>query len=167
MNEDNSMFEKERSVNSEQWEHGDPTQFSYISDHLDPSQCHLLFEDCKPIITLKSSFKYALIELLQLGEVSRQSTENDCPGFDLVLLVKLLKKIQRSKQLLHPLLGYPILTYSVSPRVQHCTGQNRRLTRDTENRLSEILYDILGLLTATLERASQSRDTVIEMTTRF
>ncbi len=107
------------------------------------------------------------MELLQLGEASRQNTANDHSGFDLVLLVKILKKIQRSKQLLHPLLGHPILTYSVSARVQHCAGENRRLTQDIENRLSEILYDVLGLLIETLDRESQSCDTLIEMTTKF
>ncbi len=165
VNEDNPILEQETTISSEV----QSSEFSYISDVLDPSQCHILFEDCKPLIALKSCvFKYTLMKLLQLGEASaNENTANDYPGFDRVLLVKIMKKIQRSKQLMHPLLGYPIMTYSVSPRVQHCTGQNRRLTQDTENRLSEILYDVLGLLIETLDRESQSGDTLIEMTTKF
>ncbi len=155
------------TIRSAQCGNPGPTNLSYLPDILDPDQCRLLLEDCKPLITLKSCiFKYVMMELLQVGEVSWQCSKNDDSGFDLDLLVRILKKIQKSKQMQHPLLGYPILTYSVSPRVQHCAGQNRRITQDTENRLSEILYDVLGLLIETLDRKSH-HDTFIEMTTRL
>ena len=91
------------------------------------------------------------MEFLQVGGVSPMGSEYDDPGFDLDLMVMILKKIQKSKQLRHPVLGYPILTYSVSPRVQDYAIQNRRLTQDTEDRLSEILYDNLAMLIEILD----------------
>ena len=163
-----SRLELETTFGSEQCKDVDSSKLSYLPDVLAPDQCHLLLEGCKPLITLKSCvFKYVLMELLQVGEVSWQGSVSNNLDFDLDLLIKILKKIQKSKQLMHPLLGIPIITYSVSPRVQHCVGQNRRLTRDTENRLSEILYGFLGLLIETLDRKCRSLDTVVQMTTHL
>ncbi len=65
--------------------------------------------------------------------------------------VRIHQKIQKFKELVHPLLGHLIMTYSVSHRVQYCVGQNGRLTQESENRLSEILYDALGCLITTQE----------------
>ncbi len=145
-------FEEETTVSSKQGEVLDQTKLIYLSHALEPCECHLLFEDCKPLITLKSCvFKYVLMEFLQVGGVSPMGSEYDDPGFDLDLMVMILKKIQKSKQLRHPVLGYPILTYSVSPRVQDYAIQNRRLTQDTEDRLSEILYDNLAMLIEILD----------------
>ncbi len=168
VSDDSSVFEQEPTDNSDQCRHLDLAKFNCLPDVLNPWQCHLLFEDCKPLITIKSCvFKYVLMEILLSGEVSRQSTKNGNTGFRLDLLVRILKKIQKSKHVLHPLLGHPITTYSVSPRVQHCACGNRRLTQDTENRLSEILYDFLGLLITTLDRKCRSPDNMVGMTTRL
>ena len=150
--ESSFILKQDISVHWQQRGYLEPSKLSYLPDLLDPYQCNFLFEDCKPLITLKSCvLKYAVMELMHFCEAPQQSTRNDDVGFDMDLVVRVLKKIHRSMQLQHPLLGHPILTYNVSPRVQHCAGQNRRLTQDAENRLSDILYDLLGLLIETLD----------------
>ncbi len=127
----------------------------YLPDYLPPYQCNLAFEDCKPLITLKSCVsKYVLLKLMLSGAVPWQS-HNDGLVWDLKQLGLILKEIKDSRQLRHPLLGHPIITYSVSYRVQHCAGLN--VGDDVSKRLSDILYYFIRVLADAFELKSSGR----------
>ncbi len=122
----------------------------YLPDFLPPHLSRLAFEDCKPLVTLKSCiFKYVLIKLSLAGKVPQSGPED---GFDMDLLLLVLREIRESKQVQHPLLGHSIQTYSISHRVYNCAaGQDLQRSLDIGNRLSDILYGFLDVIIQALE----------------